>query len=220
MDSRKKCPVGCTCKRHTNSGSKPCPVGCSCPRHLPKSEETKKRISDTLTGTKAGPCSPEKRAKISATQKGYQNRLGIPTSPEGRKNISNSLMGNTNALGAVRSVATRAKLAESKNTPEAKAHSRKIALHSWRGGKTGDAFATVLCPAGFIREHQVFYGDRVQKVGHGLRRKKFQLDFAHVEGKIDIELDGPTHWATKKHDAERDTILRALGWKIIRINHE
>jgi very-short-patch-repair endonuclease len=45
------------------------------------------------------------------------------------------------------------------------------------------------------------------------------MDFAHIEGKIDIELDGLGHKASSEEDAVRDKILRLYGWKIIRIKH-
>jgi very-short-patch-repair endonuclease len=48
-------------------------------------------------------------------------------------------------------------------------------------------------------------------------RQSYHLDFAHVEGKVNIELDGPCHDHSKNE--ERDTFLRTLGWKVIRINH-
>jgi hypothetical protein len=95
----------------------------------------------------------------------------------------------------------------------------EIAAYNWMGGSTGEDFAAVLCPAGFVREHRIHYGDYVVKTGFGPRRKIFNLDFAHVEGKINIELDGSRHKTTAEEDAVRDIILRGLGWRIIRIKH-
>lgn len=97
----------------------------------------------------------------------------------------------------------------------------KFGVNYW-GGATGDAFAKVLEPAGFIREHRVYYGEPVVQVfgKQRFRKKNFSLDFAHVEGKINIELDGPGHKVHSEGDAIRDNILRSLGWRIIRIRHE
>lgn len=48
----------------------------------------------------------------------------------------------------------------------------------------------------------------------------YQLDFALVEEKIDIEIDGDQHYLDKritKSDKRRDEYLKNLGWKVIRI---
>lgn len=87
------------------------------------------------------------------------------------------------------------------------------------GGSTGDDFAAVLCPVGFIREFHVSYGEHVVPTPFGPRRRQFNLDFAHIEGKINIELDGSSHKTTAEADAVRDAILREIGWRIIRIKH-
>lgn len=80
------------------------------------------------------------------------------------------------------------------------------------GGKTGEQYATVLCPAGYVREHLIQYAPG--------RRNCFKVDFAHLAAKVVIELDGPHHQATEEDDACRDQVLRALGWKVIRISHD
>jgi hypothetical protein len=95
----------------------------------------------------------------------------------------------------------------------------ECALHNWQGGKTGDDFASVLLPAGFVREHHFLYGEHVVKTAFGLRRRSFNLDFAHIEGKVNIELDGPKHKSSVEEDARRDAILRDHGWRVIRIKH-
>jgi hypothetical protein len=95
--------------------------------------------------------------------------------------------------------------------------------NNFMGGSVGDDFASILCPAGFIREHRIYYGDpTVQIFGYEerLRKKNFSLDFAHLEGKINIELDGPGHSIYPSGDDVRDSILRNLGWRIIRIHHD
>jgi very-short-patch-repair endonuclease len=82
---------------------------------------------------------------------------------------------------------------------------------SWTGGETGEFFASILCPAGFTREYFVKFGvDRYDIT---------VMDFAHVAGKVNIELDGPFHVATHTRDTQRDTALKKLGWKVIRVKH-
>jgi very-short-patch-repair endonuclease len=48
---------------------------------------------------------------------------------------------------------------------------------------------------------------------------RYSLDFAFVDLKLDIEIDGGTHTSESviKKDFERDRRLRELGWTIIRI---
>jgi len=82
---------------------------------------------------------------------------------------------------------------------------------SWMGGRTGDAFAAVLCPVGYRREHIVILGPGMHNMA--------VCDFGHPEAKVDIELDGLWHVYSKEHDAFRDAKLRTLGWKVIRIKH-
>jgi hypothetical protein len=94
----------------------------------------------------------------------------------------------------------------------------KVAPHNFRGGSTADAYALILCPVGFIREYHFTYGvPSVATNGVGLRRPRYQMDFVHLEGKINIELDGLRHKASAEHDNRRDAILREHGWKVIRI---
>lgn len=84
---------------------------------------------------------------------------------------------------------------------------------NFSGGKSGEEYAKVLCPVGFVREYRVYYS-RVPKARY------YQLDFAHVEAKVAIELDGPFHYSTNEDDRKRDVVLRSLGWKVIRIKDE
>lgn len=68
------------------------------------------------------------------------------------------------------------------------------------GGSTGDDFAAVLCPAGYV------------SYGPG-SHSRFVLDFAHVEAMVCFELDGPSHRATVEEDRQRDEV------RVIRIKH-
>ena len=83
----------------------------------------------------------------------------------------------------------------------------------------GDDYARILEPVGFVREHTIYYGEKIVKTGYGLRRKFFKLDFTEPTSKTNIELDGPGHATTTEEDAARDQILRGLGWRVIRIHH-
>jgi len=92
---------------------------------------------------------------------------------------------------------------------------------NWEGGSIGEAFAAVLCPAGYIRECYFYYGDAVVPTfAGGFRRHFFRLDFAHLEASCNIELDGPGHKSSQTEDAKRDKILRESGWKVIRIKYK
>ena len=50
--------------------------------------------------------------------------------------------------------------------------------------------------------------------------RHYNLDFAHLGAKVNIELDGPYHYNLPHEDAQRDAKLKELGWKVIRINHD
>jgi hypothetical protein len=96
-------------------------------------------------------------------------------------------------------------------TPERRRELAEVAYFNFTGGRTGAEFAAILCPAGFVREHHFQWGSAGEH---------FKLDFAHLEGKVCIELDGPNHKSSKEYDDMRDALLRAMGWRVIRIRHD
>lgn len=55
---------------------------------------------------------------------------------------------------------------------------------------------------GYVREHEVC---------------GYLIDFAFVDQKLGIELDGRIHETTVERDEKRDAILTKAGWKIVRI---
>lgn len=61
-----------------------------------------------------------------------------------------------------------------------------------------------------LDEKNIFY-EREYRVN------RFFADFAFVDKKIDIEIDGKQHENRKAHDENRDRILREEGWKVYRI---
>ena len=125
-------------------------------------------------------------------------QLGKRLTPEHRQRISSSNQGR------IFSAETRALLSRI-------AIEREYGKH-FRGGVTGEVYASFLYPLGYIQEYRLFWG------GKG---EFFPLDFGHPEIKVDIELDGPYHrtYSTVEYDQFRDKYLKSLGWKIIRICH-
>lgn len=66
---------------------------------------------------------------------------------------------------------------------------------------------------GIFDAHEIDYVEQYQ-IG------PYQLDFAIVDMKLDIEIDGEQHYLDErivKSDARRNAYLEAEGWKIIRI---
>lgn len=53
----------------------------------------------------------------------------------------------------------------------------------------------------------------------GTKQRSFRLDFAHPGLKLDVEIDGTSHRHAdrKARDIERDAVLAALGWRVLRI---
>jgi len=80
---------------------------------------------------------------------------------------------------------------------------------NFHGGQLGNEYEKLLGPLGYTREHIVYWGNR--------GGEQYRPDFALVNEKIDIEIDGPTHQRRKFEDAKRDYILTTLGWKVIRV---
>lgn len=75
-------------------------------------------------------------------------------------------------------------------------------------------FSKTLIPLGYVEQFSIPRGK-----GSGNR---YVLDFALVNEKIAIELDGPKHrpYKQQRYDANRDDFLRSLGWKVIRVKHD
>ena len=61
--------------------------------------------------------------------------------------------------------------------------------------------------------------------GYKFRRQlpidRYFADFACVEAKLIVELDGGQHGERQNYDAERTKVLEACGWRVIRFwNHQ
>lgn len=110
-------------------------------------------------------------------------------------------------------------------TTEQRAEMSKLLLEAYQRGErkcsrrgnanySGDEFANflaeLLCPLGYKREYQLIWGPDG-------RKDKYKLDFALLETKIDIEADGLYHDGSQ--DEARDTRLKSLGWKVIRVRY-
>ncbi len=177
------------------------------PKGRPFAPETGRKISLANTGRKH---TPEAIAKMSAAANLRFSK------PEQREVISKALTGYKRPKGKHLSDAHKLAISQSLTgrafSQEHKDNIAAVAVRSWRGGGAGDTLARALCPAGFVREHVVMWGSK--------RGEYFRLDFAHVDGKVNIELDGPGHKQHGVTDNLRDAFLRAHGWRVIRVRHD
>lgn len=88
--------------------------------------------------------------------------------------------------------------------------------HTFSGGKGREPnelekwYAGLLQPLGYIWQFVVV----VDSNG-----RHYDLDFAHVENKINVEIDGSSHRGREQKDTRRDETLRNMGWKVIRVRH-
>ena len=64
----------------------------------------------------------------------------------------------------------------------------------------------------FVRQHPIFYSQ-------GKKVYKFIADFCCRKLKIVIEIDGPIHNKQKKYDAMRESMLKDMGYIILRFNN-
>ena len=91
---------------------------------------------------------------------------------------------------------------QNQSTPNAQLHARAL-----RRGMT-DA------------ERKLWSGLRSEQLGVKFRRQhplgNYIADFACLDAKLIIELDGSQHLAQKDYDARRDTFLRAQGFEVLR----
>lgn len=166
--------------------NKPCAIGCGCGLH----SSTSSRFSG-----RAHPHS-SKVAMRTALEGKQRDPEQVQRSSDGLKKWHNSLT-------------PEQKLARGRAISAGDPRSSTSGRLGWTGGQAGEDFAAVLCPVGFVREHQVNWASGPSA--------HYKLDFAHVLGKVNIELDGPYHDGS--NDRERDARLRSLGWKVIRIRH-
>lgn len=212
---------------------------CGASFYVPKGRlNTARFCSNSCRGASLGkerrgvPLSLEYRKAIS------RGRIGMTFSEEHKLNIALSRIG-TNATND-----TRAKLSQMKrvscNTPGWR---KRMSLQTTNGWKDPNVrrvmlegqqahftnmehgnnfpvgtpqseldFAPLLHSAGYTSGY-VIPTHRPENNGGGY----YKLDYAHVEAKIDIEIDGSSHRDKNKSDMRRDAFMRALGWKIIRI---
>jgi len=170
------------------------------------SVETRKRMSDAQRGRIISEDALRKHAEAMADPV-VREKISIAKqnqSEETRRAISKALTGHP--------VPDAQKDRISKGIKEAWQRKGENPSKNFLGGPFVDCLATVLIPAGFVREYHIVYGP-----GPG---QAYRLDFAHISGHICIECDGPGHANTKEYDARRDAFLRNLGWKVIRVKHD
>jgi uncharacterized protein DUF559 len=74
----------------------------------------------------------------------------------------------------------------------------------------------ILKPLGYIREYAIGIPNSLGRKHGG----NYKVDFALPSKKIAIECDGPCHRNRKHLDEKKDTILKKLGWRIIRVPHD
>lgn len=88
---------------------------------------------------------------------------------------------------------------------------RGSGYYNFSGGAQGSKYADLLKAADYQREYLLNVS----------RTVKFKMDFALVDRKVNIEIDGPFHMGNSVSDQRRDTLLKSLGWKVIRVkdNH-
>ncbi|MCF8503449.1 MAG: DUF559 domain-containing protein [Caulobacter sp.] len=49
---------------------------------------------------------------------------------------------------------------------------------------------------------------------------RYIADFACLEVRLIVELDGPVHEDRYEHDEQRTDVLRSLGWHVVRFDNE
>ncbi|MCR4301834.1 MAG: endonuclease domain-containing protein [Sulfuricaulis sp.] len=168
--------------------------------------ETRAKLSAALKGKTTGPKGRKTEAQKAAHLKGMQKLRGKKRPEHVRARISATLMGHEGPSAEMRQVMS--------------SKAREHATVNFSGGQIAIAFAEVLSPVGYVREHYLYYGEQVVPLGpFAMRRRFIRLDFAHLEAKVDIELDGEGHNEPEQvsEDARRDAILKGLGWRVIRI---
>lgn len=165
----------------------------------PNREETIRKISQSLEGTQhrvGTHHSEESKSKISESKKGYVH------SEETKKKLSEQ------GTKRIHSEETKRKISDSRKAYLDK-NPDKVPYklnHSSKESYPEKLFREELVRReikGWVQEYQI---------------ARYSLDFAFVEEKIDIEIDGSTHKLedVKKIDEERDAFMISNDWQVIR----
>jgi very-short-patch-repair endonuclease len=88
--------------------------------------------------------------------------------------------------------------------------------------KTATRRARAFRAASTDAEHRLWSRLRGRQLDGAKFRRQFPIDryfadFACVEAKLIVELDGSQHAARTDYDAERTRVLEACGWHVMRI---
>jgi len=83
-----------------------------------------------------------------------------------------------------------------------------------------NGFPTVTRPAA-----ETAFEEALKRCGVGgwvteQRVHTYRCDFAFVEQRIDVEIDGKSHRYRVEHDKKRDTQLASMGWTILRFSNK
>lgn len=178
-----------------------CPEGCTCGRHT-------KRIRTPNIVICGDGCTCGRH-----TFSGAPGIRRPPRSEEFKANISKQLLGRSNSKQHSERSSKGIREAWARGAYDTRERRTTEQARSYlTGGVVGSIVWNLLEPVGYVREFTVVWGPN----GH---TDKYKLDFAHPFVKVNIELDGPYHLFSKDEDALRDSRLRELGWKVIRVRH-
>ena len=184
-------------------------------RHLGKtiSKKQKEAARQANLGKK---CSEETKILMGTAKLGNKNALGYKHTKEAKEKIR---IAN---LGKKKSEETKEKMRIAQNTPEAIENKRVVTTKRLEEGKFGWFISRKKesYPEFIFREFLEFCGairgvDFVQEYHIG----RYSLDFAYVDEKRYIEIDGQQHLTFEAitRDTKRDKWLQERGWVGIRI---
>lgn len=88
---------------------------------------------------------------------------------------------------------------------------RLVIERGWRSGTSLEDWAALILDR---------FGHRPPAVAHQYHVGTWRIDFAWVDLKVALELDGWHHRSPEgaAHDVHRDAVLRARGWLVLRVD--
>jgi len=213
----KKCLNALTYEqRHNTFCSKSCAISFN-NKNKPKTKEIKEKISNTLKGNKLSFETKEKISKNNGRRK--KPFTGYVETQYSKPTINNCNAEFLTTIIKKKYCSLTCANKHCNTTPEARLHAREAQLRVIAEGRHKGWSARTKAPS-YPEQYFIDLFNNEQITGWIREHKEgsWFIDFAFIDKKIALEIDGSQHKNRKDKDLLKDTYLIENGWTVIRIN--